>query len=115
MNKTLLQEVLARRSPRCSPRLDSKKTSLNSVDTRPNLRDLIDDRARYQRSLLSCGTRLTGVLSNGSTNNLAHPFGQLPSRSLKFVTDCRFCRLGSDARPCFRHSRKSFLRRSRVV
>src|SRR6266536_5770017 len=51
MNKMLLQEVLARRSPRCSPRLDSKKTSLNSVDTRPNLRALIDDRSRYQRSL----------------------------------------------------------------
>src|SRR5260221_7956440 len=31
--------------------LDSKKTSLNSVDTRPNLRALIDDRSRYQRSL----------------------------------------------------------------
>src|SRR5207249_4545618 len=51
MNKMLLQEVLARRSPRCSPRLDSKRTSLNSVDTRPNLRALIDDRSRYQRSL----------------------------------------------------------------
>ena len=55
-----------------------------------------------------------GVLSNGSTSNLAHPFGQLPSRSLKFVTDCRFCRLRSDARPCFRHSRESLLRRSRI-
>ena len=31
--------------------LDSKKTSLSSVGTRPNLRALIDDRSRYQRSL----------------------------------------------------------------
>jgi toxin FitB len=53
--------------------------------------------------------------STGSTSNLAHPFGQLPSRSLKFVTDCIFCRLGSDARLCFRHSRESLLRRSRIV
>src|ERR1700730_14642532 len=53
MNKMLLQEVLARKSPRCSLRLDSKKTSLNSVDTRPNPCDLIDDRSRYQRSLCS--------------------------------------------------------------
>src|SRR2546426_10284219 len=65
-------------------------------------------------SLRSCGTRLTRVLSNGLTSNLAHPFGQLPSRSLKFVTDCIFCRLGSDARPYFRHSRESLLRRSRI-
>src|SRR5882672_6729580 len=114
MNKMLLQEVLARRSPRCSPRLDSKKTSLNSVDTRPNLRALIDDRSRYQRSLCAHAARLTRVLSNGSTSNLAHLFGQLPSRCLKFVTDCIFCRLGSDARPYFRHSRESLLRRSRI-
>src|SRR2546426_6285435 len=45
-------------------------------------------------SLRSCGTRLTRVLSNGLTSNLAHPFGQLPSRSLKFV-DRKSTRLNS--------------------